>query len=212
MSLRGDDFFYSQVIYKRWSFSPIFNINIWLVKSFMQKSKMSIKGMVYASLFGALTAVGAFIIIPLPLVPITAQTFFLNVAAILLGGTLAALSQFIYVLLGIVGLPVFAGGKAGIGVLFGPTGGYLLGYIIAAFVIGKISGTKKNAGIFWHIFSMLIGMAIIYCIGCFQLSLVAKLSFKKAVAVGILPFIPGDIIKILFAAIIAAKLKNRIRA
>jgi biotin transporter BioY len=94
----------------------------------MTKNKMSIKGMVYASLFGALTAAGAFMIIPLPFVPITGQTFFLNVAAILLGGTLAALSQIIYVLLGIVGIPVFAGGKAGIGVLFGPTGGYLLGH------------------------------------------------------------------------------------
>jgi biotin transport system substrate-specific component len=178
----------------------------------MAKSKMSVKGMVYASLFGALTAAGAFIMIPLPPVPITAQTFFLNVAAILLGGPLAALSQFIYVLMGIAGLPVFAGGKAGIGVLFGPTGGYLLGYIIAAFVIGIISGARKSAGIFWHIFSMLIGMVIIYCIGCFQLALVAKFSFSKAIAVGIIPFIPGDIIKILLAAIIVSKLKGRIKA
>jgi biotin transport system substrate-specific component len=177
----------------------------------MAIDKTSTKGMVYAALFGALTAAGAFIVIPLPPVPITAQTFFLNVAAILLGGSLGAVSQFIYVMLGVVGIPVFAGGKAGLGVLFGPTGGYLLGFIIAAFVIGMTNRIKKSAGLFWDIFSMLIGMLIIYSLGSIQLSLVAKMNFNKALAVGVLPFIPGDIIKITLAAIICSRLKGRIK-
>jgi biotin transport system substrate-specific component len=177
----------------------------------MAADKTSIKGIVYASLFGALTAAGAFIVIPVPPVPITAQTFFLNTAAVLLGGSLGALSQFIYVMLGVVGIPVFSGGKAGIGVIFGPTGGYLLGFIIAAFIIGKIAGAKRGAGIFWHIFAMLVGMLIIYSLGIVQLALVAKMSFKKALAIGVLPFIPGDIIKILLAAIISSRLKGRIK-
>ena len=176
----------------------------------MAADKMSTKGLVYASLFGALTAAGAFIVIPMPPVPITAQTFFLNVAAILLGGPLGAVSQLIYVMLGVVGIPVFAGGKAGLGVIFGPTGGYLLGFIIAAFVIGSVNRMKKSAGIFWHIFSMTIGMLIIYFLGSVQLSAVAKMSFHKAFAVGVLPFIPGDIIKILLAAIISSRLKGRV--
>jgi biotin transport system substrate-specific component len=177
----------------------------------MAADKTSIKGIVYASLFGALTATGAFIVIPVPPVPITAQTFFLNTAAVLLGGSLGALSQFIYVMLGVVGIPVFSGGKAGIGVIFGPTGGYLLGFIIAAFIIGKIVEARRGAGIFWHIFAMLVGMAIIYSLGITQLALVAKISFKKALAIGMLPFIPGDIIKILLAAIISSRLKGRIK-
>jgi biotin transport system substrate-specific component len=144
-------------------------------------------------------------------VPITAQTFFLNVSAILLGGQLGAVSQFIYVMLGVVGIPVFAGGKAGLGVIFGPTGGYLLGFIIAAFVIGMVNRMKKSAGIFWNIFSMLIGMLIIYFMGSLQLSLVAKMNFHKAIAIGVLPFIPGDIIKVLLAAIISSRLKGRIK-
>lgn len=181
------------------------------VDYFMAVEKTSIKGLVYAALFGALTAAGALMVIPLPPVPVTAQTFFLNVSAILLGGQLGALSQVIYVMLGIVGIPVFAGGKAGLGVLFGPTGGYLFGFIIAAFVIGVVNRTKKNAGIFWHIFSMLIGMLIIYLLGSIQLSLVAKMSFQKALAVGVLPFIPGDIIKIILAAIISSRLKSRVK-
>jgi len=177
----------------------------------MAADKASIKGLVYAALFGALTAAGAFIVIPLTPVPITAQTFFLNIAAVLLGGSLGALSQFIYVMLGIVGIPVFEGGKAGLGVIFGPTGGYLLGFIIAAFVIGMINQMKKSAGISWNIFSMFIGMLIIYFCGSLQLSLVAKMSFHKALTIGALPFIPGDIIKILLAAIISSRLKGRIK-
>jgi biotin transport system substrate-specific component len=177
----------------------------------MAADKISTKGLVYAALFGALTAAGALIAIPLPPVPVTAQTFFLNVSAILLGGKLGALSQFIYIMLGVVGIPVFAGGKAGLGVIFGPTGGYLLGFIIAAFVIGIISRVKNNAGFFWYIFSMLIGMLIIYLAGCLQLSLVAKMSFSKALAVGVLPFIPGDILKIILAAVISSRLKGRVK-
>lgn len=177
----------------------------------MAADKLSTKGLVYASVFGALTAAGAFIVIPMPFVPITAQTFFLNIAAILLGGPLGAISQFIYVMLGVVGVPVFAGGKAGLGVIFGPTGGYLLGFIIAAFIVGSVNKMKKSAGIFWHIFSMVIGMLVIYFLGSLQLALVAKITFHKALAVGVLPFIPGDFIKILLAAIICSRLKGRVK-
>jgi len=177
----------------------------------MTRENGSIRGIVYAALFGALTAAGAFIIIPLTPVPITAQTFFLNVAAVLLGGPLGAASQFIYIMLGVVGIPVFAGGKAGLGVLFGPTGGYLIGFIVAALAIGIIANMKKDAGVLWYVFSMLIGMVIIYTIGVVQLSFVAKLSLLKAATVGVLPFLPGDILKIILAAIVSVKLKNRIK-
>ncbi|MBN1381371.1 MAG: biotin transporter BioY [Deltaproteobacteria bacterium] len=177
----------------------------------MASMRLSVKGIVYAALMGALTAIGAFIIIPLPPVPITAQTFFLNFGAIILGGPLAAFSQFLYVMLGIIGLPVFSGGKAGLGVLFGPTGGYLLGFIVGAFVIGLVARMRKSAGILWYIFAMIIGMIIIYGCGAVQLAFVAKLSFKKALAVGVLPFLLGDIIKILLAAVISSHFKGRIR-
>jgi biotin transport system substrate-specific component len=177
----------------------------------MAADKISTKGIVYAALFGAFTAAGAFIVIPLPPVPITAQTFFMNVAAILLGGTLGALSQVIYIMLGVVGLPVFAGGKAGLGVLFGPTGGYLAGFVLAAFVIGTVNRLKNNPGMLWHIFSMLIGMCLIYLLGISWLAFTAKMSFQKALAVGALPFIPGDLLKIALAALVSFKLKDRIK-
>ena len=173
--------------------------------------RITTRGLVYAALFGALTAAGAFIVIPLPPVPMTAQTFFLNVAALLLGGPLGALSQFIYVLMGAVGIPVFAGGKAGLGVLFGPTGGYLAGFIVAAFVIGKINGLRDNPKIAWHIFSMLVGMVVIDGMGVGWLAFTAKMSFQKALTVGVLPFVLGVLIKIILAALVALRLKDRIK-
>jgi biotin transport system substrate-specific component len=175
-----------------------------------EKHSVSLQGMIYASMFGAATAVGAFIIIPFPLVPITLQTLFLNLAAGLLGGTLGALSQIVYVILGILGLPVFAGGKAGAGVLFGPTGGYLIGFIPAAYIIGKLIAFKEKPGLCWFAFSMTVGLMVYYLLGVTQLALVAGLSLKKSVAVGILPFLIGDACKIAAASLLTLKLKNKI--
>ena len=176
----------------------------------MQPEQTSLRGMVYASLFGALTAVGAYIIIPLPPVPITLQSLFMGLAAVLLGGRLGALSQTVYLLLGIIGLPVFAGGKAGLGVLLGPTGGYLIGFVAAAFVIGRLAALRERPGFAWLCLCLTAGTAVLYTLGVLQLSLVARLSPLKALAVGALPFLIGDGIKIVITALIALKLRDRI--
>jgi biotin transport system substrate-specific component len=177
----------------------------------MKNKPISLRGMIYASLFGAVTAAGAYLIIPFPLVPITLQTLFLNLAAALLGGRLGALSQVVYILLGIIGLPVFAGGKGGIGVLFGPTGGYLIGFVVAAFVIGKLIEIKERAGFVWMACSMVVGLIVIYLFGVTQLSFVAKLTLKKAITVGVLPFLIGDALKIIVATLITLKLRDKIK-
>ena len=129
--------------------------------------------MAYASMFGSLTAVGAYIMIPLPPVPITMQTLFVSLAGALLGGYLGALSQVVYILLGVIGLPVFAGGKAGFGVLIGPTGGYLIGFIVGAFIIGKLTSLHRDPGLFWLMGAMVAGIGIVYTLGIIQLMLVA---------------------------------------
>ena len=168
---------------------------------------MNIRQMTLISLFAALTAVGAFISIPLYPVPLTLQTLFTLLAAMTLGSVMGASSQIIYVLLGVVGLPVFSGFKAGIGILFGPTGGFLFGFIISAYVIGKIIEVKKEKNIFYYLVAGLIGTIILYIIGITQLSLVTGIGIKKAIAVGMLSFLPGDILKIIAASFIAGKLK-----
>jgi len=176
----------------------------------MAAEKRSLRGMAYASMFGALTAVGAYIMIPLPPVPITMQTLFVSLAGALLGGYLGALSQVVYILLGVIGLPVFAGGKAGFGVLIGPTGGYLIGFVIGAFIIGKLTSLRREPGLLWLMGAMAAGISIVYTLGIIQLMIVAKLSFVKAISVGLLPPLPGDIIKIVIASLICRKIRGRI--
>ncbi len=171
----------------------------------------SLRGLVYAALFGAGTAVGAYIMVPIPPVPITLQTLFLYLAGALLGGRLAALSQVVYITIGIIGLPVFAGGKGGLGILFGPTGGYLIGFIPAAYLIGKWNELLKKPSSIHLALSMAVGTLLIYLLGVPQLSLVAKLGLGKAVAVGALPFLIGDGVKIVSATLISRKLDAYIR-
>jgi len=170
-------------------------------------SKINIRQMTLISLFAALTAVGAFISIPIYPVPLTLQTLFTLLAAMTLGSVMGASSQIIYVLLGVIGLPVFAGFKAGIGILFGPTGGFILGFIISAYIIGKIIELKKEKNIFYYFLAGIIGTIILYIVGITQLSLVTGIGIKRALLIGALPFLPGDILKIIVASFIAHKFK-----
>jgi biotin transport system substrate-specific component len=176
-----------------------------MVKS---RGKSQLKQMVYASLFGAMTAIGAFIVIPLQPVPITLQTFFTGLAGALLGGYAGALSQMVYLLLGVIGMPVFAGGRAGLGILLGPTGGYLIGFIAGAYVIGKMVEARKEAGLVWIALSLAAGDLIIYSLGTLQLSLVAHLSLAKAILVGVVPFLAGELLKLVAASLVSVKLRK----
>jgi biotin transport system substrate-specific component len=161
--------------------------------------------MAFASLFAAMTAVGAYISIPVGPVPITLQVLFVFLAGIMLGSKWGTISMLVYVLLGIVGLPVFAGGASGLGVVLGPTGGYIIGFIVAAFVIGTLAERKGTSSIQLNAAFMLIGLVIIYAIGVTQLKFVAQLSFTQAIALGMLPFLIGDFLKIAIASYIAAR-------
>lgn len=157
---------------------------------------------VYASLLAALTAVGAYLIIPLGPVPISLQTLFIYLTGLLLGSRWAAAGVGIYLLAGACGLPVFAGGTGGISRLAGPTGGYLIGYLAAACVIGLITERAKRH---WAIdvVAMLIGTFVIYAAGVVWLKILTGMTFSKAVALGMLPFLVGDSLKILAAVPIA---------
>ena len=177
----------------------------------MSREPLSTRGMIYASMFGALTAIGALISIPLQPVPVTLQTLFLYLAGSLLGGSLGALSQVLYVILGVIGLPVFSGGKAGLGVFLGPTGGYLIGFIAGAFVTGRIIEVREKPGLVWIVLAMLAGTAAVYTLGVLQLVLIGKLSVGKAATVGVLPFLPGDVLKIAAASVITMKVKDKIK-
>jgi biotin transport system substrate-specific component len=175
------------------------------------KFTLTLRGMIYAAMLAALTAIGANLNIPLPLVPLTLQTLFVFLAGALLGATHGGLSQIIYILLGLIGLPVFSKGQSGLGVLLGPTGGYLFGFILAGFLIGILIDFKKNPEIIWMVFAMGIGLLVIYACGVTQLYYTSKRTFEEALIAGALRPLPGDIIKMLVAAIIASKVRNKIK-
>ena len=179
-----------------------------------RKMKLKTNGMILCALFAALTGVGGLIAIPLPFtpVPITLQTFFTFLAGAILGKYLGALSQIIYILLGVVGLPVFAKGSSGIGVLLGPTGGYLVGFVPAAFLVGWILERREKPPFGLIFLAMLVGLLAIYLPGVGWLMWVAKMNLVKALLLGALPFLPGDGVKIVVGALIVNRAMRLRRA
>jgi biotin transport system substrate-specific component len=130
-------------------------------------------------------------------VPITAQTFAVLMLAALLGPGRAALCLLAYIAEGAAGLPVFAQGKAGLVVLFGPTGGYLIGFVPAAYLVGFLARKGWDRRISTTILAMIFGNVIIYAFGLLWLS--GLLGLHSALAGGLYPFIPGDLLKIALA-------------
>lgn len=166
---------------------------------------MKIRTMTRVALFAALTAVGAFIRIPLGYSSITLQTFFTAMAGCVLGPWYGALSQMVYVALGLVGLPIFTQG-GGIGYLMQPTCGFLIGLIPAAWVIGRIAGRKPEPK--QIVPACLLGYGVLYAIGVPYMALILNtvlgkgMGFSAIMWAGMIPFLPGDMIKILCIALL----------
>ena len=158
--------------------------------------------------FSVLTAIGALVFVPLYPVPITLQTLFTYLSGAVLGPWLGALSQVIYIALGGVGLPIFAGGKAGFGTLAGPTGGYLFGFVAASFAIGKTCHLKKRRTTIRIAGSFTLGTLIIYAFGVAQLTQWMNGNLQSAVTVGLVPFIIGDTAKVAIGVTIATRLRG----
>jgi len=165
--------------------------------------------MVLTSLFAALTAVGALIALPIGPVPIVLQNFFAMLMALLLGPRWALAGIGIYLLAGALGLPVFAGGTSGLARFAGPTGGYLVGYLPCVALIGWISARGSGHRLI-DVLAMLCGTAALYACGVSWLKLVTGLAWGKALGVGVIPFLPGDIVKIIAAVLVIKSLRQLI--
>ncbi len=146
----------------------------------------------------ALMALGAYAAIPVGPVPIVLQNFFVLLSGLLLGPSWGLASVLVYLLLGLFGLPVLAGGGGGFAHFAGPTGGYLVGYIPAVVVVGRLSRPARStvalAG------AAAAGAAVVYLVGVPWLAFAARLSPARAVLLGLLPFVPGDGLKVAAAA------------
>ena len=162
--------------------------------------------MVYASLFAALTAAGAYLFVPIGPVPIVLQNMFVFLTGLLMGSRWGLASVAVYLLAGACGLPVFAGGTGGIGRFAGPTGGFLLGYLPVVFVIGLIA-ERGRGRMLWDVGAMILGAAVLYACGVTRLKALTELPWAEALAVGMYPFLLGDAGKIAAAAFIAKSVR-----
>jgi len=146
----------------------------------------------------ALLAISAQIKIPLYPVPVTGQTLVVLMIGMAYGSRLGAATLLAYLVEGGMGLPVFAGGGAGWATLAGPTGGYLIGFLVAAFLLGLLAERGMGRGPVSTALAMIVGTALIYVFGVTHLS--GFIGFEKAVAAGLLPFLYGDALKLIVAA------------
>ena len=149
------------------------------------------------------------IVVPFSPVPFSLGLFGILLTTCLLGAKLGTLSCCIYLLLGLVGLPVFSGFTSGVGVLLGPTGGYLWGYLFVSVFAGLFSGNKKGS-LLLHTTSVLCGLLCCYILGSLWLAHNTNIAFTQALLIGVAPYIPLDIIKIALALWLGRLLRKRL--
>lgn len=175
---------------------------------------MTSRKLVFTALLAALTAAGAFLRIPLGFSSITLQFLFTAMAGALLGPGCGALSQGVYVVLGLMGLPIFTTG-GGFGYVLQPTFGFLLGLIPAAAIIGAISG--KSTSPLRIALACAAGLAALYAVGVPYMALILNgymgknMSLSALLWAGMIPFLPGDAIKIAVTALLCPLLRKRVK-
>jgi len=155
--------------------------------------------------------------LPISPVPIVIVNLFIYIFSVVLGSKKALLGFFVHLLLGAVGLPVFSYWNSGVGHIFGPTGGYLIGYVFC--LLGASLGNELGEKISHNkivktailTLGMVVGTFLCYLVGSIWLAYLNDLDFYAAVVAGVIPFIPGDAVKIVIAVILSSSLKERIK-
>lgn len=177
----------------------------------MKAEKLSTKDLILIGLFAALIAVGAFLRIPAPAVPFTLQFFFTALAGLLLGGRNGAVSVGVYLLIGLLGLPVFAAG-GGLSYVLNPSFGYLIGFCAGAYLTGKLARTEPQPTFRRLLTACLCGLAVVYLFGLVYYYLISR--FYLGDAIGLWPLLlygflltaPGDIVCCLLASLLGKRL------
>lgn len=172
--------------------------------------KLSLRSLIIAAEFAVIIAVFSQITIPLSLIPLTGQTFAVGLAATILPKKEAFYATIIYLLLGIIGLPVFAGMTSGIGIVLGPTGGFLVGFILNSFITSWLL-EKTAYTSFWAVMANIAGALATLLIGTIWLKFFAQLSWIEAFNGGFIPFLFPGLIKALLAAYIGLLIRKRLK-
>lgn len=149
--------------------------------------------------------------LPFSPVPLSLGTMAIYFCVIVLGTKRGVISVVIYILLGLAGLPVFSNFTGGAGTLFGPTGGYILGYVFMALTCGLFVN-KYFPNIALCTIGMLLGTAVCYLFGTVWLAYQASMNFSQALLAAVIPFLPGDIIKLMAAIPLGFQIRKRLRS
>lgn len=173
--------------------------------------KFSLQQMTMIAFLAALLSASAFIVIPLPFSPValTAQTLVVNLIGFVLGPLEALTVICIYILLGLCGVPVFSGGMGGPAKLFGPTGGYIMAWLVAVVVISLLKG-KKYHFVRYSLVAVMVAFVIIYGGGTAYFKFQAGVSWQAALTAAVYPFIPLDMVKCIAAAAIAKPVQRAV--
>ena len=176
----------------------------------MEKTqKTNTRQLTLVGVMAAVTCILGPLSLPIGVVPISLTNLVIYFAIYVLGGKRGTLSYMVYLFIGLVGLPVFSGFSGGFPKLFGPTGGYLIGFIFMAFISGIFIDKFSNK-IYMCFLGMILGTIATYIFGTAWLAYQAHLTFNAALAVGVFPFIPGDIVKMVIASFIGPQIRNRL--
>ncbi|MFB0919804.1 MAG: biotin transporter BioY [Oscillospiraceae bacterium] len=178
----------------------------------MQKKKQTdVRGMVLCALFAALIAVGAFIKIPIPYVPVTLQFLFTNLAGLLLGKKKGLIAVCLYIFIGLAGVPIFTQG-GGPAYILQPTFGYIIGFALGTWLAGFITERSANT-IKTYIFAGIANLTVMFATGLIHLYLILNFysstptGMEKILSIGFFPFALGDAVLIIFCAILAKRLR-----
>ncbi|WMJ22439.1 biotin transporter BioY [Paludicola sp. MB14-C6] len=177
----------------------------------MSKTKFKTKSLVLCALFTALIIIGAFIKIPTPLVPITFQVTFCMLAGLLLGSKWGAMSVAVYIALGLMGIPVFTEG-GGIGYVLKPTFGYIIGFMVGAFIVGLIIEKVRKQSFVIYLIASLTGLMVVYLIGTIYVGLISAYVLNAPIPIWPLVTscffipLPKDILLCILASLLCVKL------
>ncbi len=160
----------------------------------------SLHRMVWLALLAALIAVGAFMYVPLGPVSMTLQVYFVLLAGLIMGPVYGPLAVLLYVLAGAAGLPVFSGGRSGFAHLMGPTGGFLAGFVVAAYICGLVGGGRKTP-LPILCCGVCVAIGVVYLVGVWRLAAVLDMEMQGAFALGLMPLAVGDLFKVLAAVL-----------
>ena len=179
------------------------------------KNNSNVLFLVQSALFAAILCILSPLAIPIGPIPITLGVFAVMLTGVVLDWKRACVAVLVYILLGLIGLPVFSGGNSGPGVIAGPTGGYLWAYVPMAAVIALIGGRgrEKEAQEDLRTFvACLLSMVVLYLLGTFQFTLVANSTWEHALSVCVYPFVLVDAAKAVCATLLGVRIRRRLRA